>query len=53
MMLGLSVVLVGLLTVGTVPRPQRQAQLAETLSEAQTSVPAVSVVSPPHCRGLE
>jgi membrane fusion protein, multidrug efflux system len=46
MMLGVSVVLVGLLTVGAVPRLQRQAQLAETVSVAHTSVPAVSVVSP-------
>jgi len=45
-MLGVSVGLVGLLTVGAVPRLQRQAQLAETVREAPTSVPAVSVVSP-------
>ena len=36
----------GLLTVGAVPRLQRQAQLAETVSGAPTSVSAVSVVSP-------
>ena len=46
MMLGVSVVLVGLLTVGAVPRLQRQAQLAETVSVAHSSAPAVSVVSP-------
>ena len=44
--LGVGVMLVGLLTVGAVPRLQRQAQLAETVSGAPTSVSAVSVVSP-------
>jgi len=46
MLLGVGGVLVGLLTVGAVPRLQRQAQLAETVSVAHISAPAVSVVSP-------
>jgi RND family efflux transporter MFP subunit len=46
MMLGVGVVLVGLLTVGAVPRLQRQAQSAAALSVPPTSAPSVSVVSP-------
>jgi RND family efflux transporter MFP subunit len=45
-MLGVGVVLVGLLTVGAVPRLQRQAQSAAALSVPPTSAPSVSVVSP-------
>ena len=43
---GAGVVLMGLLTVGAVPRIQRQAQLAETVDVAQASVPSVNVVTP-------
>lgn len=46
MMLGAGVVLMGLLTVGTVPRLQQQAQLADTVSVAHASAPAVNVVTP-------
>ena len=46
MMLAAGVVLIGLLTVGAVPRLQRQAQFAETVSVAHSSAPSVSVVSP-------
>jgi hypothetical protein len=46
LMFGAGTVLVAFLTVGTVPRLQRQAQLAETVSVAHASAPSVSVVSP-------
>jgi RND family efflux transporter MFP subunit len=46
MMLGTGIVLVGVLTVGAVPRLQRHAQLAETVGVAPSSAPSVNVVRP-------
>ena len=46
MMFGIGIALMGLLTVGAVPRLQRPAHLAETVSMAQTSAPSVCVVRP-------
>jgi RND family efflux transporter MFP subunit len=45
-LLGVGAALLGLLTVGAVPRLQRQAQLSEAVSMAHASAPSVSVVSP-------
>lgn len=46
LVLAAGIVLTGLLTVGTLPRLQRQAQFAETINVAHASVPAVHVVTP-------
>jgi RND family efflux transporter MFP subunit len=43
---GAGIGLIGLLTVGTVPRLQRQAQFAETVNVVHASLPSVNVVTP-------